>query len=84
MSSVLGVAVCATKLDRVELDCSLKSAMRSKSRKNTRNFVKKFVVTKYRRQPLIGNKILADFGNKYSSNKHEKPALSCNVNKATK
>ena len=45
MSSELGVAVCATKLDRVELECTLKSAMRSKSRKNIINFVKKFVVT---------------------------------------
>ena len=45
MSSELGVAVCATKLDRVELECSLKSAMRSKSRKNMINFVKRFDVT---------------------------------------
>ena len=44
MSSELGVAVCATKLDRVELECSLKSAMRSKSHKNTICFVIKFVV----------------------------------------
>ena len=44
MSSELGVAVCASKLDSVELECSLKSAMRSKSRKNTICFVKKFVV----------------------------------------
>ena len=45
VSSELGVAVCATKLDRVELECSFKSAMRSKSRKNTIDFVKKFAVT---------------------------------------
>ena len=45
VSSELGVAVCTTKLDRIELECSLKSAMRSKSRKNTIYFVKKFVVT---------------------------------------
>ena len=45
VSSELGVAVCATKLDRAELECSLKGPMRSKSRKNTINFVKKFVVT---------------------------------------
>ena len=45
VSSVLGVAVCATKLDCVELGCSLKSAIRSKSRKKILNFVKKFVVT---------------------------------------
>ena len=45
VSSELGVAVRATKLDRVELECSVKSAMRSKSRKNTIDFVKKFAVT---------------------------------------
>ena len=45
MSSELGVAVYAAKLDRVKLECSLKSAMRSKSRKNMINFVKKFVLT---------------------------------------
>ena len=45
VSSELGVAVCVTKLDRVELECSFKSAMRSKSRKNTIDFVKKFAVT---------------------------------------
>ena len=44
VSSELGVAVCATKLDRIVLECSLKSAMRSKSHKNTICFVKKFVV----------------------------------------
>ena len=85
MSSELGVAVCATKLDRVELECSLKGPMRSKSRKNTINFVKKVCRYKYRRQPLIGNKIHADSGNKDSSNKHGKPVLSCkNVKKAKK
>ena len=45
MSSELGVAVCATKLDCAELECSLKGPMRSKSCKNMINFVKKFVVT---------------------------------------
>ena len=45
VSSKLGVVICATKLDRVELECSLKTAMRSKIRKNTINFVKKFVIT---------------------------------------
>ena len=45
MSSKLGVAVCATKLDRVELRCSLESAIRSKSCNNMINCVKKFVVT---------------------------------------
>ena len=84
MSSELGVAVCATKLDRAELECTLKGPMRSKSRKNTMNFVKKVCRYKYRRQPLTGNKIAADFGNKDSSNKYKKPALSCNVIKATK
>ena len=44
MGDELEVAVCATKLDSVELECSLKSAMRSKSRNNTICFVKKFVV----------------------------------------
>ena len=77
MSSELGVAVCATKLDRVELECSLKGPMRSKSREKVCRY-------KYRRQPLIGNKIHADSGNKDSSNKHGKPVLSCNVKKAKK
>ena len=45
MSSELGVAVCATKLDRVELECSLKGPMRSKSCKNMTNFSKKFILT---------------------------------------
>ena len=44
VSSELGVVVYAAKFDRVKLECSLKSAMRSKSHKNTINFVKKFVV----------------------------------------
>ena len=61
MSSELGVAVCATKLYRVELECSFKSAIRSKSRKNAINYVKTCCY-KYRRQPLIGNKIPADSG----------------------
>ena len=37
--------VYAAKLDRVELECSLKGPMRSKSSKNMINFIKKFVVT---------------------------------------
>ena len=45
VSSELGVAVCATKLDYVKLECSLKSAIRSKSRKNMLNVLKKFVIT---------------------------------------
>ena len=39
------MAVCATKFDLVELECSFKSAMRSKSSTNMTNFVKKFVLT---------------------------------------
>ena len=78
------MAVCATKFDLVKLECSFKSAMRSKRRKNMKNFVKKTHPYKYGRQPRIANKIAANFGNKDSSNKHGKPALSCNVNKATK
>ena len=34
--------------------------------------------------PLKAKRIAADFGNKDSSNKNEKPSLSCNFNKATK
>ena len=45
VSSDLLVAVCATKLDLVELECSFKSAMRRKIRKNMINFVKKFFLT---------------------------------------
>ena len=45
VSSELGVAVYAAKLDRVKLECSLKGPMRSKSRKDMINIVKKFVVT---------------------------------------
>ena len=45
VSSEFGVAVFATKLDLVELECSFKSAMKRKSHKNMINFVKKFVVT---------------------------------------
>ena len=44
VSDELEVAMCANTLDLLELEYSLKSAMRSKSRKNTINFVKKFVV----------------------------------------
>ena len=35
---------------------------------------------KCRRQPLIGNRIVANFGNKDSSNIDEKPAFFRNVN----
>ena len=35
-------------------------------------------------QPLNNNRIATDFGNKDSSNKNEKPSLSCNFNKGTK
>ena len=45
VSSELGVVVYAAKFDRVKLECSLKSAMRSKSRKNMINFVNRFDVT---------------------------------------
>ena len=41
----MGVAVCITKFDLVELECSFKSAMRSKRCKNMTNFVKKFILT---------------------------------------
>ena len=47
-------------------------------------FCSKVCRYKYRCQPLIGNKIAANFLNIDSSNKHGKPVLSCNVNKATK
>ena len=39
MGDELNVAVCATGLDHVELECSFKSAMRRKIRKNMINFV---------------------------------------------
>ena len=39
VSNGLDVAVCATRLDLVELECSFKSAMKRKSRKNMINFV---------------------------------------------
>ena len=38
-SDQLEVAMCATRLDIVELECSFKSAMSSKSRKNIINLV---------------------------------------------
>ena len=59
-------------------------AIRSKTRENMTNLVKKIRPYKCRCQPLEGNRIDADFGNKDSSNKNEKPSLSCNFNKATK
>ena len=39
LSSELGVAMYATKLDLAKLECSFKSAMRRKIRKNMINFV---------------------------------------------
>ena len=45
MGDELNVAVCTTWLDYVELECSFKSAMRRKIRKNMINFVRKFVLT---------------------------------------
>ena len=43
-SDGLVVAVCAIRLDIVELECSLKSAMRGKSCNNMINFVEKFIL----------------------------------------
>ena len=37
-----------------------------------------------RHQPLTGNRIAANFGNKDSSNKDKKPALFCNVDMVAK
>ena len=59
-------------------------AIRSKTHENMINLVKKIRSYMCRCQPLKGNRIAADFGNKDSSNKDEKPSLSCNFNKATK
>ena len=73
--------------DEVELDAC--ATIRSKTRENMINLVKKIRLKKIRPykcrcQPLKGNRIAADFGNKDSSNKNDKPSLSCNFNKATK
>ena len=59
-------------------------AIRRKTRGNMINFVIKICPYLSRCQPVKGNRIAADFGNKDSSNKNEKPSLSCNFNKATK
>ena len=45
MGDELEVAVPTTWLALVELECSFKSAMRRKIRKNMINFVQKFVLT---------------------------------------
>ena len=47
-------------------------------KKNSKEYDKhclKICPYKFRRQPLIGNRIAANFGNKDSSNKDEKPTL---------
>ena len=41
-------------------------------------------INKCRRQPLKDNRTAANFGNKDSSNKAEKPVLFCNVNMVAK
>ena len=57
---------------------------RSKTRENMINLVKKIRPYMSRCQPVKGNRIAADLGNKDSSNKNEKPSLSCNIYKGTK
>ena len=59
-------------------------AIRRKTRENMINLVKKIRPYMCRCQPQKGNRIPADFGNKDSWNKNDKPSLSCNFNKATK
>ena len=59
-------------------------AIRSKTRGNMINLVIKIRPYMCTCQPLKGNRIAVDFGNKDSSNKNEKLSLSCNFNKATK
>ena len=59
-------------------------AIKSKTRENMINLFKKIRSYICRCQPLKGNRIVADFENKDSSNKNEKPSLSCDLNKATK
>ena len=39
VSNEFEVAVCANRLDLIELECSFKSTMRSKSYKNVINFL---------------------------------------------
>ena len=58
-------------------------AQECNEKKNSKEYDKfclKICPYKCRRQPLIGNSIAANFGNKDSSNKEGKPALSCNIN----
>ena len=55
-----------------------------KNSKEYDKFCSKICPYNCRRQPLIGNIIAANFGNKDSSNKDEKPALFCNVNMVAK
>ena len=55
-----------------------------KNSKEYDKFCLKHFPYKSRHQPLIGNRIAANFGNKDSSNKDEKPALFCNINMAVK
>ena len=62
-------------------------AQRGYEKKNLKEYDKlclKICPYKCRRQPLIGNRIAANFGNKDSSNKDKKPALFCNVNMVAK
>ena len=56
-------------------------------KKNSKEYDKvclKICPYKCRRQPLIGNRIATNFGDKDSSNKDEKPALFYNVNMVAK
>ena len=55
-----------------------------KNSKEYDKFCLKICPYKCRRQPFIGNRIAANFGDKDSSNKDEKPALFCNVNMVAK
>ena len=55
-----------------------------KNSKEYDKFCLKIGPYKCRRQPLIGNRIAANFGNKDSSNKDEKSALFCNINMVAK
>ena len=55
-----------------------------KNSKQCDKFCLKFCPYNCRRQPLIGNRIATNFGDKNSSNKDEKPALFCNINMVAK
>ena len=55
-----------------------------KNSKEYDKFCLKICPHKCRRQPLIGNSIAANFGNKDYSNKDENPALFCHVNMVAK